>query len=336
MGSSQMKPPLREMTPAAPAVTGVARRAGQKRRAWVAAAALLALAAGTLVASPAAGQTTTGTEVRIVARQLSSGTVEFGLQQRQADDPWGFHYLPRLRYFPTGAEVDRWLGSSPLALNVGGVRIVARELADGKIEFGLQQRQADGTWGSRQPAPSAALPHQGPGQQLAPELQAHPHQTPTHKRGLPRHPHLRQHSYLHATPPPPQHTPTSTNTPSDPAGTDTHHPPTPRHLHAGVRRQLPYLRAEHRGEPSSAGATTKTGRLARPDGTFTAVSAGLHHSCGVRTDGTIACWGSNRLGQATPLAGGVHGRRRRRPPYVRAAHRRHHHLLGQQRQQASG
>ena len=82
------------MGPAAPAVTGVARRAGQKRRAWVAAAALLALAAGTLVASPAAGQTTTGTEVRIVARQLSSGTVEFGLQQRQADDPWGFHHSP--------------------------------------------------------------------------------------------------------------------------------------------------------------------------------------------------------------------------------------------------
>jgi alpha-tubulin suppressor-like RCC1 family protein len=33
------------------------------------------------------------------------------------------------------------------------------------------------------------------------------------------------------------------------------------------------------------------------------VSAGYDHTCGLRTDGTIACWGNNAQGQATPPAG---------------------------------
>jgi murein DD-endopeptidase MepM/ murein hydrolase activator NlpD len=37
--------------------------------------------------------------------------------------------------------------------------------------------------------------------------------------------------------------------------------------------------------------------------TFTQVSAGWEHTCGVRTDGTLACWGDNTYGQATPPAG---------------------------------
>ncbi len=36
---------------------------------------------------------------------------------------------------------------------------------------------------------------------------------------------------------------------------------------------------------------------------FTAVDAGARHSCGLRTDQTIACWGSNDLSVATPLDG---------------------------------
>jgi alpha-tubulin suppressor-like RCC1 family protein len=45
------------------------------------------------------------------------------------------------------------------------------------------------------------------------------------------------------------------------------------------------------------------GQLASPAGTFTQVSAGEMHTCGVRTDGTLACWGWNGDGQATPPAG---------------------------------
>lgn len=33
---------------------------------------------------------------------------------------------------------------------------------------------------------------------------------------------------------------------------------------------------------------------------FTAVAAGAHHSCALRTDGTIACWGYDYYGQAQP------------------------------------
>ena len=43
------------------------------------------------------------------------------------------------------------------------------------------------------------------------------------------------------------------------------------------------------------------GQAAPPDGTFTIVSAGHEHTCGVRTDGTLACWGQNEYG--TPLEG---------------------------------
>jgi alpha-tubulin suppressor-like RCC1 family protein len=37
--------------------------------------------------------------------------------------------------------------------------------------------------------------------------------------------------------------------------------------------------------------------------TFTQLSAGGSHTCGVKTDGTVACWGYNNLGQATPPSG---------------------------------
>jgi alpha-tubulin suppressor-like RCC1 family protein len=37
-----------------------------------------------------------------------------------------------------------------------------------------------------------------------------------------------------------------------------------------------------------------------PAGTFASVSAGMYHSCGVKTDGTLACWGNDTYGQATP------------------------------------
>ena len=45
-----------------------------------------------------------------------------------------------------------------------------------------------------------------------------------------------------------------------------------------------------------------------PGGEFISVSAGDDHTCGVRTDGSVACWGSNTsfgefAGQATPPAG---------------------------------
>ena len=79
-----------------------------------------------------------GDEVRIVARKLSNGKIEFGLQQQQSDDSWGDRLRPTRRFFPAPARAGRWLQSSPVALAVAAapedlsedvsVRIVARRL----------------------------------------------------------------------------------------------------------------------------------------------------------------------------------------------------------------
>ncbi len=45
------------------------------------------------------------------------------------------------------------------------------------------------------------------------------------------------------------------------------------------------------------------GQAAPPTGSFTQVSAGNFHTCGVKSDGTLACWGANGYGQAAPPAG---------------------------------
>ena len=91
---------------------------------------------------------------RIVARRLADGRAEFGWQPAGG----GERVLPQQRYFPTNATVDRWLRSSPIA--VDGVeigRINARLLADGRIEFAFTP-----TGGERILPPSRYFPV-GPG-----------------------------------------------------------------------------------------------------------------------------------------------------------------------------
>jgi hypothetical protein len=46
-----------------------------------------------------------------------------------------------------------------------------------------------------------------------------------------------------------------------------------------------------------------SGQATPPAGVFSQVAAGESHTCGLRADGTVACWGGdNSFGQATPPA----------------------------------
>ena len=78
---------------------------------------------------------------------------------RNLPDVWAERLLPERRFFAVDAETGRWLRSSPVALARwdGGdapfpeasVRVAARRHAGGRVEFGLEQRQPDGTWNRR-------------------------------------------------------------------------------------------------------------------------------------------------------------------------------------------
>ena len=46
-----------------------------------------------------------------------------------------------------------------------------------------------------------------------------------------------------------------------------------------------------------------SGKYPPPEGGFHSVSSGASHSCGVRRNGSVACWGLNTDGQATPPQG---------------------------------
>ena len=50
------------------------------------------------------------------------------------------------------------------------------------------------------------------------------------------------------------------------------------------------------GSGNSSGIGGADGGASTGTVTFTQVSAGPEHSCGTKTDGTIACWGDNSHG----------------------------------------
>ena len=101
-------------------------------------------------------------EVRIVARRLADGRTEFALQQRASHGSWGVSLRPEARFMPTNAVVDVWLESSPLSLTTAQdsieIRIAARPLSDGRMEFALQARLPGSAWGDLQLPPSRFLP----------------------------------------------------------------------------------------------------------------------------------------------------------------------------------
>ena len=67
-----------------------------------------------------------------------------------------------------------------------------------------------------------------------------------------------------------------------------------------------------------------------PPNAYRAIGAGARHTCGLRVNGTIDCWGADSEGPERHSSGNLHRSDGRLLAFVRGAHRRHHHLLGQQ------
>ena len=231
-----LRPTDRRAIPRRDGLAGLrAVRAGRRRLVPLALAATLAVLSTAVMSSAAAAQTQSGGSdvVRIVARKLIDDRLEFGFQQ-QENGSWGERRLPRLRFFPADATIDRWLQSSPLTVRVAAtagssatdveVRIVARQLANGKVEFALRKLLADGSWSGT----------------LLPSARMFP---TTATLG----------SWLSSTP-------------------------------------ISVLTTQ----PSTSTSTSSTSRPVR----FTALDAGSFHTCGLRSDNTIDCWGENEHGQA--------------------------------------
>jgi len=84
--------------------------------------------------SSVSGQTSdSGESVRVIARLLDDGRVEFGLRTPTGDQ------FPRARFFPTTITHENWLVSSSLALPDGtAVRIIARRAGETRLEFGVR------------------------------------------------------------------------------------------------------------------------------------------------------------------------------------------------------
>ena len=115
-----------------------------------------------LAAAPAAHGQEGTVEVRVAAQRLLGGNTEFALQERQANGEWAERRLPARRIFPASVAAGRWLSSSELTIEAQPdgmtaatpeagleVRVAAQLLADGRMEFALQERGADGTWEER-------------------------------------------------------------------------------------------------------------------------------------------------------------------------------------------
>ena len=203
--------------------------------------ALLALAAVAAIiaadfTTPAQAQSDE-TAGRIVARQLEDGRVEFGWQPTG-----GARVLPRQRYFPTDATVDRWLRSSPVEVDGAEIgRINARLLGDGRIEFAFTPTD---------------------GERIEPQARYFP-------AGA------RVGRWLRSTE-------IAIVPPEDAA---------PRYtaISAGTSHTCAIRTS---GEISCWGANG-FGQTDAPSGAFTAITAGDVHACGLRESGEIACWGSN-------------------------------------------
>ena len=163
--------------------------------------------------------------------------------------------LPRQRYFPPDATVDRWLRSSPVEVAGAAIgRINARLLDDGRIEFAFTPTD---------------------GEQITPQARYFPA-------------NARVGRWLRSTE-------IAIVPPEDAA---------PRYTAISARRSHTCAirtngaikcwgkNGYYWGRPAT-GETgfTETGQTDAPPGNFRAVAAGWNHTCAIRNTGEITCWG---------------------------------------------
>ena len=306
-------------------------------------AAITAATTGT-VASTAEAQSEPSdcsrTVVRIVAKRVADGRTEFALQQDRGspgngDPDWGDRRRPARRFFPTVAEVDRWLFSAPLTVRAGEecpgalVRITARLLPDDRIEFGLRQGSGQLQLPTRRFFPSDARV----GRWLASSpLTVDPTTEPNPTSGF-------QFTAVAAGA---WHTcgvraagaiacwgNNDFGQSKAPSGQFIAVSPGGRHT-CGLRsdRTITCWGSTARGLADvpagqfiavTAGGShscglhidrtiacwgnSSEGRTDIPSGEFRAVTAGANHSCGLRTTGSVTCWGLNSQGQTDSPGG---------------------------------
>ena len=246
------------MLDSVPAPKQVARRRTRcmNRRLRGVAVVIAALAATLVTAPVAASDSDTGAEVRISARKHSDGRIEFGLQQRDGDT-WSQRQLPRARFLPpTGAATGHWVNSTPLHVAGAEVRISARKHSDGRIEFGLQQRDGD-TWSERRLPRARFLPT---GAAIG--------------------------HWLNSTP-----------LTLEPAATPATAPTSPRRWTAVSAGGYHSCALDPDGNITCWG-DNYYGQAEAPGGRWTAISAGGLHSCALDPDGTTTCWGADYHGQS--------------------------------------
>ena len=259
-------------------------------------AALLVLTAAQAVSvAQAQSDEQTG---RIVARRLDDGRTEFGWQPAG-----GARVLPSARYFPAGARVDRWLNSSPVEVNGAEIgRINARLRNDGRIEFGFTP-----TDGERIAPPSRYFPVDArvgrwlrsttitiPATATAAGFSAVSaggfHMCAIRESGAIECWGYNEEGQIDA-----------------PAGRFT--TVAAGEFHTCAIREDGAIQcwgSNIEREWTAGDATPSefyTGQANAPAGRFSAVSAGAAHTCAIREDGAIQCWGRNQFGQADAPAG---------------------------------
>ena len=116
--------------------------------------ALLIVFGVRLLAPVSAAEWRDSVDVRISARVLADGRIEFALDQRTRGN-WGERLLPERRFFPADAALGQWLVTSAVTLDsvVGEnrVRIAARRGTSGRTEATLQTLTAR-EWMERRPS----------------------------------------------------------------------------------------------------------------------------------------------------------------------------------------